>query len=196
MILTVANLKGGVGKTTTAAYLAHALRERGRNVLVLDADPQGSMVKWAEYGAWGLPVERWQPGRAPGVVEHDWAVVVDTPPTDSSRGAVEAAVRESTHLVVPIAPSAIEYGRSAVMRSLVDDTARPGLEASVVQVRTVAGAASTALYRDMLTADGWHVLRASVRRREAFAQAYGEPITRAGTTDYGTVLAELLGDPS
>ncbi len=53
-IISVFNNKGGVGKTTLAFHLAHALAEMGRKVLLVDLDPQCNL------SIYSMPVEKIQ----------------------------------------------------------------------------------------------------------------------------------------
>jgi chromosome partitioning protein len=45
-IITVAQQKGGAGKTTIAAHIAVSLSQTGRRVAIIDIDPQGSLTNW------------------------------------------------------------------------------------------------------------------------------------------------------
>lgn len=206
MILTVTNLKGGTSKTTSSAYLAAALAELGRRVLIVDADPQGSIGRWAELADWTIPVRGMPTGRlhVPGVgVARELergdvdTVVIDTPPTDRDRSIVESAVRAATHVVVPIAPTTAELERMDVVAQLIADVghARAGGPplTSVLLTRVDGNAKSeTAIHREALVAAGWYVHRPTVAAVRQFRQAWGAPLARPLRTAYGDVAAELV----
>lgn len=202
LIIAVINLKGGSTKTTTAAFIAHALHEAGLRVLGVDADGENeSLLSWQDAANWpfpviGLPVANLH-RQLPGILGDRYDVaIIDTPPMKEQRGIVLAAARLATHVVCPMAPTPMEYTRLTAVQQLVDDAVelRDGTrpEFAVLFTRTIANAASTDVYRELLTEDGVHVLKPTVGRLERFAQAYGLPIDRAANTAYGDAANELL----
>jgi chromosome partitioning protein len=204
VILTCANTKGGSSKSVSAAYFAHALAEQGHSVIVLDADPQASITRWAEQAEWSIPVRGAAHSRlhVPQVGVDVEArgfdvVVIDTPGTEHGRSVVESAIRASTHVCVPCAPTSSEVDLMPLVRERIADLSHLGRHAAppvaaALLTRTVAGASSTGVYRELLREDGWHVLTPVVPRLERYAQAHGGPIVNATDTHYGDALAELV----
>lgn len=203
IVVAVVNLKGGSAKTTTAAFVAHAFHEAELRVLGVDADGENeSLAGWQVAGDWPFPVV----GMAvpnlhrqlPGVIGDRYdVVVIDTPPMKEQRGIVKSAIRLATHVLVPMAPTPIEYERLPAVRAVVEEAAeeRPDGSTQVLAVlltRCAPRAASTLAYRNLITEDGVTVLDAQIGRREKFAQAYGDPIVNATATAYGDAVAELL----
>ena len=113
MNIVVSNVKGGVGKTTTAVYLAAVAGRRGRGPVVLvDADPQGSTAEW--YDA--EPLEGVELVEGPSVRtvgkamnQQDGIVVVDTPPGEGT--VVQAALGRADAVVIPTRAGGVEPNR-------------------------------------------------------------------------------------
>jgi len=135
LTLTVAQQKGGSGKTTLAVHLAvHALRA-GRSVALLDTDPQGSLGRWfmarlertegapemtlSTASAWGVGYEVGKLRRS-----HD-LVIVDTPPKADSD--LRPALREADLVLVPVAASALDIWATEAVLDLVDRARKPAL---------------------------------------------------------------------
>lgn len=204
--IAVANLKGGSTKTTSAAYALHALEEAGLPAIGVDADGENeSLLSWSEAGEWSIPVIGMPVAdlhrKLPGIVDDRYeAVVIDTPPMKERLGVVASAIRLATHILVPMAPTGIEYARLPAIRAAVEDAAElrsgPPPELAVVFTRTVPNAASTDVYRQMIIDDGLRVLGPTVGRLERYAQAYGLPIKNAAASAYGDIVAELLATPT
>jgi len=112
-IIAVAGRKGGVGKSTIVGNLAGEFAEKGRTVAVLDADPQHSLVAWAEQGD-GLLARAVEKVAGPGAIraqarkaekEVD-VVLIDTPP--GSPDAVYQAALAADLILLPCGPSPLD----------------------------------------------------------------------------------------
>lgn len=191
MILTVANQKGGVGKTTASVFLAHALAEAtGAPCALLDADPQASAAQWAsradEAGKpLGVPVLARPTPRLAAVLPDSPNIVIDTPPADPE--IVAAAIELADLVLVPTSASALDLSRVQVT---VDAAARKGTPVVVLLTRT-RRTRSVGSAEESLRSAGVRVLRTHIPLREALAMAFGQPVRELH--GYDLALAEVLG---
>jgi chromosome partitioning protein len=113
-IIAIAGRKGGVGKSTIAGNLAAEFAAMKQRVRVLDADPQHSLVAWAEQGDGMLAraVEKVEGGdgtlraRVREAVKDADIVLIDTPP-GAPDIAYEAAMAADL-MLLPCGPSPLD----------------------------------------------------------------------------------------
>ena len=126
--ITFAQQKGGAGKTTVLAHLAAAWAEAGRQVAVMDLDPQQSLTRWTKLRADpALAVIESKDYRAGGDIKtarraHD-LVLIDCPGAASS--LLENAIRESDLVVAPCQPSVMDVWALESVVATADKLKRP-----------------------------------------------------------------------
>lgn len=133
MIVVVAALKGGVGKTTSAVYLAAAAAGPKRSVTLIDSDPQGSAADWVEHGADEVfesievveaPTERLLV-RTLERIDGDDVAIVDTPP--GHERLLAKALERADAVVIPTRVGGVETARVEAVLDLVPKRLPAGL---------------------------------------------------------------------
>ena len=136
LVITIAQRKGGAGKTTLAAQLAAAWLRQGARVALLDIDPQASLAAWVELRRARLGAENvgFDFAALPGWRAAQWIedrargaefVVVDGPP----HAEVEAriAVRAAGLVLIPVQPSPLDLWATEATLAMVREERRRAL---------------------------------------------------------------------
>lgn len=121
--ITVAQGKGGVGKTTLAVSIAGELSSRGLDVALIDSDPQRSAAHWAEPGNLHFPVyaislaTETVAGWARDVreIRADFRVI-DTAPSQREMGA---SIALSDVVIVPCTASGLDLEATSSTLSII-----------------------------------------------------------------------------
>ena len=120
-ILTIAQQKGGAGKTTVVAQLATTYASQKKNVALVDIDPQASLTSWfaerkrtlgennrivlSSVGGWRLKNELDR-------LKQDFDIIlVDAPPHAETEANI--AIRYADLLVIPVQPSPMDVWATA-----------------------------------------------------------------------------------
>lgn len=186
MIISIANTKGGVGKTTLAVQIAIARALAGRDVWLIDGDRQGTAA--AAIAA------RAEAQKLPGIAcaqyadgaqlraqvqqqAHKWEdIIIDVGGRDST--ALRASLILADTLLVPFAPRSYDVWALDDMAGLVDEarSVRDGLRSLAVMNQADPGANSS----DNADAEAaladlpqFTYLPTPIRRRKAFSNAGG-----------------------
>ncbi len=175
-IITVAQQKGGAGKTTIAANIAVALSRMGKTVSLLDTDPQGSLGRWfmtrreagdpgmgfSTASAWGVSYE------CDKLRDTSDYVLVDTPPKIDSD--LKPAIRESDLVIVPVSASQVDVWAT---EGVLDMAAREKAEVMVVLNRTKAGTRVAEDVDKSLRSLGVKRAKTTLGHRVAFPETIG-----------------------
>ncbi|HVZ07054.1 ParA family partition ATPase [Rhodopila sp.] len=200
IVITVAQQKGGTGKTTLAANLGAALAA-DRRVALLDIDPQRSLTRWSGLRPAKMPrldlseAAGWRLGAELDRLKstHD-VVVIDSPPQIDTDARL--AIRGADIVLIPVQPSPPDLWAAEGTLKLAAAEKR---RCAVVLNRLPAAGRLRESVIAQLRESGHALLNATIGNRTGFASAFaaGMGVTEAAprsiaANELRALLAEIL----
>ena len=200
IVITVAQQKGGTGKTTLAANLAAALAA-DRRVALLDIDPQRSLTRWHALRQQKAPaltfsdVSGWRlAGELDRLKQAHDVVLIDSPPQIDTDARL--AIRHASIVLVPVQPSPPDVWAAEGTLALAAAEKR---RTAVALNRLPASGKLRESVIAQLRQSGHTLLAATIGNRTGFASAFatGLGVTEAAprsiaANELRALLVELL----
>lgn len=195
-VITVAQQKGGAGKTTIAAHLAVSLAQTGKRVAIIDIDPQGSLTNWHSirekkfgigYTGLNFTVSAgWRVESAISKLKHDFDfVVIDAPPHTDTES--KTAIRASNLIIIPMQPSPTDLWATGVT---IEFAKSENINAKILLNRFNPQSKITKQIIAQIPGD---VLTSSLGNRVAFSSCFLNGIT-VTESDPSSVAAQEVRD--
>jgi chromosome partitioning protein len=188
MIISIANQKGGCGKTTLAIHIAHAIALDKKRVLLVDCDPQGSASGWAGAREGESPFPIVQIARdtlhrdLPTILKDYDHCVIDTPPRVSA--LARSAILASDLVLIPVQPSSYDVWAASETVVLVQEAQqfKPDIKAVFCINRRITGTAIGKEIEIALADLPFPILKTAIAQRVAFAESSsGQTVMEMGS---------------
>ena len=177
--IAILNQKGGSGKTTISINMTEALRRQGKNVVLVDSDPQGSARDWAaaaeECPFPVVGIDRPTIDRdIKAITDRDF-IIIDGAPQIANLAA--SAIKAADIVLIPVQPSGLDVWATADMVDIIKqriEITEGNLKAAFVINRVIK---NTKIGNEILTviADyGLPVLETVIHQRVTYASTISE----------------------
>lgn len=177
MVISIVNRKGGTGKTTTAVNLAAAIADKGLRVLLIDADPQGSVQTWQalkrndKFAVIHHPKPTFhnEIDTLSSTYKH---VVIDAPPAFDD--IIRSILMASSLAIVPIGPSQLDIWSSTDMIDLVKQARKVNrrLRGRLLICKKIIGTNLSKEIREALQRYRMDIFTSEIGLRVAYIEAF------------------------